>query len=47
MLIYQKTAPLQTLHGLSFGLSQTKGQLLDSSAAAGFAVGFARDGNEA
>ncbi len=24
ILIYQKTAPLQTLHGLSFGLSQTQ-----------------------
>jgi len=24
ILIYQKTAPLQTMHGLSFGLSQTQ-----------------------
>ena len=41
ILVYQKTTPLQTMHGLQFGLSQPPSQRLDSSAPASLATGLA------
>ncbi len=46
VLIYQKTAQLQTIHGLQFDLSQPQTRLLGSSPSACFAEEFERDGNE-
>ena len=42
ILIFQKTNPLQTMHGLQFQLSQPPDQLLDSSFASRLATGLSR-----
>ncbi len=46
ILAYQKTAPLQTWHGLQFGLSAWTSQLLGASSATCFADEFSGNGDE-